>query len=108
MSGCGAVCVLFIWSIFLLPIIISSSYLFIKKNQIKSKAKYLIISTIIGYMLIIGFNFLIGFVLRNFIDSSNINMNTLSLITTLLLYIPPILASHLLAKNFNSLPRCTW
>ena len=101
MNGCGVACVLFIWSVFLLPIIVSLTFLFIKKNKLKSKSKFFLLSTAIGYALLIGFNFLIGFVLRNFIDSSNVNMNTLSMITTILLFIPPIISSYFLAKKFT-------
>ena len=101
MSGCGITCVLYIWSVFLLPIILSLTFLFIKKNKLKSKGKFFLLNTSIGYILLIGINFLSGFVLKNFIDSSNINMNVLSIITIILLYIPPIIPSYFLAKKFT-------
>ncbi len=101
MSGCGASCVLFIWTLFLLPIIMSLIFLLIKKNKLKSKGRYFLVNTVIGYASIIGFNFLISFIVKNFIDSSTINMNILSIVSTILLFVPPIIFSYLLAKKFT-------
>jgi len=100
MDNCGLTCVLFIWIGFLWPIIVSSFYLIIRKKQIIAKGKYFLLSTIGGYVLLIGLNFLISFFARNFLEvNSDIGMKILAFSTTVILFIPPVVFSHMLSKR---------
>ena len=94
------ICILFIWVGFLWPIIVSSFYLIIYKRQITAKGKYFLLSTIGGYVLLIGLNFLISILARNFLEvDSDIDMNILAFSTTIILFIPPVVFSHVLSKR---------
>ena len=100
MDNCGLTCVLFIWIGFLWPIIVSSFYLNIRKKQIIAKGKYFLLSTIGGYILLIGLNFLISFFARNFVEvNSDIDMKVLAFSTTAILFIPPVVFSHMSSKR---------
>ena len=100
MSNCGLICILFIWIGFLWPILVSSFYLIINKQKIRAKAKYFLSSTLGGYILLISLNWLIGFLARNFLEiNSHEGMNILALSTTMILFIPPVIFSHILFKR---------
>ena len=100
MDNCGLICILFIWIGFLWPIIVSGFYLIIRKKQITAKGKYFLLSTIGGYTLFIGFNFLISFLARNFLEvNSDEGMKILALTTTMILFIPPVIFGHVLFKR---------
>lgn len=99
MNNCGLTCVLFIWISFLWPIIVTSFYLIIKRKQITAKGKYFLLSTTGGYVLLIGLNFLISFLARSFIEPNDIGMITLAIGTTIILFIPPVIFSHVLSKR---------
>lgn len=102
MSGCEIECALFIWLGFLWPLIITSIYLITNKQQISSKGKYFLLSTFGGYALMIGFNFLIAFLANSFLDiNSGVEMKTLALGTTIILFIPPMVLSHVLYKKYS-------
>ena len=111
MNNCGPICILFIWIGFFWPVIVSGFYLVIKREQITSKGKYFLLSTFGGYVLFIGFNFLISYLARNFLEiNSEEEMNTLVLITAIMLFIPPIIFSYVLSKRTanKTLERNSW
>jgi len=102
MDNCGTICILFIWSGFLWPLIVSGFYLIIKKQQIRSKGKFFLLSSLGGYVLLIGFNFLISFIARSFLGpESEVEMKTLAMVTTMILFIPPVVLSHVLSKKYS-------
>jgi hypothetical protein len=101
MNGCGPICILFISSVFLWPLIVSSFYLIIKREQITSKGKYFLLSTSGGYILLVAFNFLIGLFARNFLAPDSVNMKILAIATTVILLIPPVVLSHVLYKKYS-------
>ena len=100
MSNCGLICILFIWIVFLWPILVSSFYLIINRQKIRAKVRYFLLSTIGGYILLVSLNWLIGFLARNFLEiNSHEGMNILALSTTVILFIPPVIFSHVLFKR---------
>jgi len=111
MSGCGITCALFIWIGFLWPIIVSILFILIKKMD--NKGKYFLVSTSIGYVIFIFFNFLIMFLSRKFIDVDEFIKNGTDLelvsnivgwITPIALFIPPIIFSYYLSKKYKNNP----
>jgi hypothetical protein len=109
MSGCGVGCVIFIWASFLWPIIVSIAFLLFKSKIIK-KGKYFLVNSLVGYGIFICVNILIIILTRTFIDIEkltengvNIEMlaNSIFWVGILVLYFPPIVSSHLLAKRFS-------
>ena len=93
----------YLFGLVLWPIIVSSFYLNIRKKQIISKRKYFLLSTIGGYILFIGFNFLLSFLARNFVDINNdVGVQILLYATPIFLYIPPIILSHILSKRIDN------
>jgi len=102
MDNCGPTCILFIWAGFLWPVIVSGFYLIIKRDKIVSKGKYFLVSTFGGYILLIGFNFLISFIASSFLGpDSEVEMKTLVMVTTMILFIPPVVFSHVLSKKYS-------
>ena len=102
MDNCGPACILFIWAGFLWPIIVSGFFLIIKRDKIISKRKYFLVSTFGGYVLLIGFNFFIGFVARIYIDpNGDAEMKTIVMVTTMILLLPPVVLSHVLSKKYS-------
>ena len=100
MDNCGSACILYIWIAFLWPIIVSSFYLIIRKKQIIAKGKYFLLSAIGGYVLLVGFNFLISFLVRNFLELDSVNIKILAIATTIILFILPVVFSHVLFKKY--------
>ena len=109
MSRCGGSCVAFIWVSFLWPALVTIPYL-ILQNKINKKGKYFLINTILGYALFVAGNFIIMFLVRNFIDveelmNSGANLEHVSSwvigATVLFMYIPPIISSYFVAKKFS-------
>ena len=110
MSGCGTGCVIFIWVGFLWPVIISIAYLAFK-TEINKKGIYFLASTMAGYGMYIAINFLMVFLLRTFIDIEKITengvnveilANSLFWVSLFVIFLPPVLSSHLLAKRFSN------
>lgn len=109
MGGCGGWCVIFIWVSFLWPILVTAGYLYFKKS-ITRKGKYFFINIIVGYVVYGLTNVLIMYFARHYITieelrNSGINMesaeNIFVLIAILILFLPPIVSSHFVAKKFS-------
>ncbi len=102
MDNCGPICILFIWNGFLWPLIVSGLYLIVKKQQITSKGKFFLLSSLGGYVLMIGLNFLISFIAKSFLGpNSEVEMKTLAIVITMILFIPPVILSHVLSKKYS-------
>ena len=111
MNGCGIACVLFIWIIFLWPIIVSILFILIKK--INNKGKYFLISVSVGYIILIFCNILIIFLSRKFLNIDELVKlvkngtdlellnNILGWTTSIILFLPPILFSYYLSKKYQ-------
>ena len=103
MSNCGLMCVFLIWIIFLWPIIITSFYLIITKKIFFAKGKYFLLSTTGGYLLLIGFSFLISFLAKNYFEiNTDIEMKILELTTYIILFASPVIFSHIAFRKFTS------
>ena len=105
MSGCGITCVIFIWVSFLWPVIVSGAYLTIKQN-IEKQGKYFLISTVLGYILLVSSNFLVSYLAAilikgGFTEGKELYVNPVIWLTVVLLYLPPVISSHALAKKYS-------
>ena len=105
MSGCGFFCFLFIWAVFLFPILVSICCLIVKREKIFYKLKYFFISSFVGYVWVAIFT-----TFRNILQSNEaINKkwysllleypNTLMTIDLALHIVPILILSYLLSKN---------
>ena len=105
MNGCRAVCIILLWTLFLWPIIVSSYYLILKKQQLTCKGKYFLVSSLVGYTLIIGASALINLLKSNTIVMEQLIRSTESQqaltwwIEAAILFLPTIILSYILAKR---------
>lgn len=103
MDNCGQACILFIWSGLLWPLIVPGFYLIIKRQQITSKGKFFLLCSFYGYVLLIGCDFFIIFIARILLGpDSEVEMKTLAMAITVILFISPIILSHVMSKKYSS------
>ena len=105
MSGCGLYCILLIYTMFLWPIITTSCCLLINKSKIVSKVKYFLLSSFVGYVLIIGFT-----ILMNLSKGELVNIGSQLTWTQEVLvwwvqgigyFLPTVISSYILAKKIS-------
>jgi hypothetical protein len=63
MEGCGVACVLFIWLVFLWPILVTAACIVWKKKKIEKVGLFAFLSILIGYAILIGLQLLSPFIL---------------------------------------------
>jgi len=102
--------VVFIWVVFLWPVLLSGFYLAWKKSLIKSKGKFFLASTAVGYVLLILGNILGTALILGFVKASGTYVETpntetfVTIITAVImaiLLLLPVVSTHLLAKRFS-------
>ncbi len=107
MSGCGVACILYIWTLFLWPFIVPSGYIVFKGKQIISKGKFFLLSLLIGYALIIGVIVLMNYLKDNtemnelLLNSTEIQQTLFWWFGTCIMFLPTIVASHVLSKKYS-------
>lgn len=107
MSGCGTGCILLLWTLFLWPFIVAFGYLLLKGKQIISKGKFFLLSLLIGYALIIGVNVLMNYLKEStditelFLNSSVTQQSFLWWVEACILFIPTVIASHVLSRKYS-------
>ena len=102
MSGCGGLCALSIWFIFLYPVIATVVFNIINKKKLVNKAKFTAISIIGGYVFLVGTNFLLPVFAKLFQDFflSDGGMDILMTISLGSFLIPQVIFSYFLMKKY--------
>ena len=105
MSGCGTVCILFIWAVFLFPILTSTCCLILKKQKIIYKLKYFFISSLVGYSWIAAISIVMNLLnsneaiheklLKVFMEFPNLTW----WVETALFVLPVLVLSYLFSEN---------
>ncbi len=90
MNSCGAGCVLFIWLIFLWPIIVSITLLNIFAPKILKRWTYFFISALLGYLFLILLNYSMNY----------LNSQPLLMVLVVVLF-PQVAISYFLARKFS-------
>ena len=107
MSGCGIGCILLLWTIFLWPLIVSLFYLILKSKSIISKGKFFLLSSLVGYALIIGVSILMNFLKDNteitefILNSTETQQSLIWWFEGCILFLPTIISNHVLARKYS-------
>lgn len=104
--------VVFLWVLLLWPVILAFSYIVWKKEALRSKPKFVLISVAVGYVALFVGNILSGALLSRFPEatggpgtSSNPELlSTLALIAMAILFILPALTTFFIARRFTKEP----
>ena len=88
---------------FLWPMLISGLYLIVNWRQIEAKVRYFLLSTIGGYALLVVLDQLIGYINKSlFLSDGSEWMSVSVLATTVALFAPTIVFSHILYRLMAS------
>lgn len=102
--------VIFIWVVFLWPVLLASLYLVWKKSVISRKGKFFFVSVAAGYVLLLIGNFLgpaILFGALKVTGTASIPpeaepmINVLSVLIMGVLLVLPVVSTHYIAKRFS-------
>ena len=100
MDGVGTGGVVFIWIGFLWPFIVSSAYLVISKPS--RAGKYFLVSTAIGYVIMIGLNMVFVAIARNTTDVSKTeSVPFIVWIGLSLMFLLPAVSGHFLSRKYK-------
>lgn len=101
MDGCGLACVIFIWVGFLWPVLVTFAFMAIKGASITRKGKYFIASVLVGYLLYVVGNTFAAWLARSLIDTIQPVATSIFFVTALLLCVPPVISTYLIAKRYS-------
>mgnify|MGYP000495225789 CR=1 FL=1 len=102
--------VVFIWVVFLWPVLLGGFYLAWKKNLIKSKGKFFVSSIAVGYAVLILGNFLGTALTFGFLKAAGISVespnaetvvNILTAAIMAILLLLPVVSTHFIARRFS-------
>ena len=102
--------VVFLWVMFLWPVLLGGIYLVWKKGALKSKGKFFLASVAVGYLALLVGNFLGAALLLGFVKVAGISgesantetvVNSLTAVTAAILFLLPALTTHYMAKRFS-------
>ena len=102
--------VLFIWIVFLWPLIVAGVYLLWQRRYIQHKKTFFFASTVIGYLAMILINFISFYFVKTFLNvedikNGNLNAETyvfwLSIVGVVILLMSSVFPTHLLLKKFR-------
>jgi hypothetical protein len=102
--------VLFLWVLFLWPVLLAGFYLVWKKGVIRSKGKFFLASVAVGYAALVAANFLAASFLMAFLGTNGISgkganaetaVDALAVVAAVILFLLPVFSTHYMAKRFT-------
>ena len=102
--------VLFLWVLFLWPVLLGGFYLVWKKGVIKSKGKFFLASVAVGYTVLLIGNFLGPAILFGVLKASEQTtvrpdaepmVNMITTVIMAILFVLPVFSTHYISKRFS-------
>jgi hypothetical protein len=102
--------VLFLWVLFLWPVLLAGFYLAWKEGVIISKGKFFLASVIVGYAVLVATNFLAASFLMAFLGTNGISskganaetaVDALAVVAAAILFLLPVFSTHCMSKRFS-------
>jgi hypothetical protein len=99
MDGCGITCVLFIWVVFLWPIISTAVWWLLGKSKIKNVGRFFSFGILVGYIYFYFVNF--GIPLININPLSYIDYELHNKLFPIIYFLPQLVFNGLLFKKYS-------